>query len=542
LDNALIEPFGLSECEGRVHNAGSPIPAGVRCRWSGGWALLGWASRAGTFIIEDDYDIDGHLARHLRRMRNLYAERVATLIEGAKQHLGGLLPISNVRAGFYTIGYLKRFWGSTCLRGYARPYLKSSPKVVLIIRPNIFSMENGFIGCIDRTFPDSESRLLITIKRLAAKMLVTSSGVLANPLVTMDGEHIVRIATRDEELVDQIDYDFPDATLTVGFLDIHFHGVSGQDVMNASPDGFREIARNLALAGVSKFLPTTVTASLDATLYALDRMATFIEAAPFAGTAQGTGIHIEGPFLSHVKRGMHPAEHLLTPSPELLNQLWEAARGQIRLMTIAPELPGALGTIAHAVGLGIRCSMGHSMATQAQAVAAVEAGVISATHTFNAMRAFDHREPGILGVVLDRADLYADLICDGYHVAPEAVRLWMMAKGPQRGILITDCLSAAGRPDGMYMTGEVVVHVEGDVCRTEAGVLAGSVISLDRAVANLCQITRAELPVAARLASSNPARMLGLPELLRPGAPADFNVYDAQGIRRQGFIRGSLIQ
>jgi N-acetylglucosamine-6-phosphate deacetylase len=384
--------------------------------------------------------------------------------------------------------------------------------------------------------------LHISVKRIAAKMLVTPSGIMADPIVTIEGEHILEISTRSAQQTAHIDYDFPDRTLTPGLLDIHFHGIAGQDVMNAFHEGFEDIAHSLARVGVSRFLPTTVTASLDATMLALERMADYIHADPIAGTSQAAGIHIEGPFLSHAKRGMHSAEHLLSPSPELLDQLWEAARGNIRLMTIAPELPGALETIKHATALGIRSSMGHSMATRAEAIAGIKSGIVSATHTFNAMRAFDHREPGILGVVLDQEDLYADLICDGYHVAPEAVRLWLKAKGPERAILITDCLSAAGMPNGKYMTGETVVHVEGDVCRTDTGVLAGSVITLDRAVSNLSKTARAELHTAVRLASINPARMLGLPKSLVPGALADFNVYDAVGVRRECFIRGSLIE
>jgi N-acetylglucosamine-6-phosphate deacetylase len=331
------------------------------------------------------------------------------------------------------------------------------------------------------------------MKRIAAKMLATPSGLLADPIVTIEGAHILEISTRSARAIAHLDYDFPHATITAGFLDVHFHGIAGQDVMNASSDGFQEIAQHLARAGVSRFLPTTVTASLDTTLSSLERMAEYVETVPLEGTSQAVGIHIEGPFLSHEKRGMHPAEHLQLPSPELLDQLWEAARGHIRLMTIAPELPGALATIRHATALGIRCSMGHSMATQAEAIAGMQNGVASATHTFNAMRAYDHRDPGILGVVLDRDELYADLICDGFHVAPEAVRLWLKMKGPERAILITDCLSAAERPDGTYMTGDTIVHVEGGACRTDTGVLAGSVITLDRAVANLQKIACAEV-------------------------------------------------
>src|SRR3984957_14539706 len=372
-------------------------------------------------------------------------------------------------------------------------------------------------------------------------MLATPSGLLTNPVVTLDGPHILDISTRCAREIAHLDYDFPEATITAGFFDIHFHGIAGQDVMNASPEGFRDIARHLARAGVSSFLPTTVTASLDTTLSSLDRMADYIEASPLEGTSQATGIHIEGPFLSHAKRGMHPAEHLQSPSPEFLDRLWEAAHGHIRLMTIAPELPGALETIKHALCQGIRSSMGHSMATQAEALTGMRSGIVSATHTFNAMRAFDHREPGILGVVLDQDDLYADLICDGLHVAPEAVRLWLRMKGPERAILITDCVSAAGMPNGTYRPGHSVLHIERDACRTDTGLRPGSVIPLDRAVSNLQKIARAELHFAAQAASTSPARMLGLPEPLEPGALADFNIYDADGIRRQCFVRGSLI-
>lgn len=381
----------------------------------------------------------------------------------------------------------------------------------------------------------------MALRRIAAKWLATPSGLVADPVIGIDGERIGAIGIRSAQEIAKIDYDFPDATITAGFLDIHFHGIAGEDVMHAGHGGFTEIARHLARAGVSRFLPTTVTASMETTLSSLDRMAGYVEAAPANGTAQAVGIHIEGPFLSPAKRGMHPAEHLQLPAPQLLDRLWEAARGHIRLMTIAPELPGALETVEHATGMGIRCSMGHSMATRAEAIAGVESGVVSATHTFNAMRALDHREPGIVGVVLDRDDLYADLICDGLHVAPEAVRLWLKMKGRERAILITDCLSAAGRPNGTYMAGDTVVHVDGDACRTSAGVLAGSVITLDRAVWNLRKVAGVGVECAARLASVNPARMLGLGEVLEPGAFADLNVFGADGIRRGCFIRGMRV-
>ena len=375
-------------------------------------------------------------------------------------------------------------------------------------------------------------------RTISAKNLVTSSGLLTDPLITVDDGRIERISTRKVETVAHVDHDFADCTLTAGFLDIHFHGTGGHDVMENQAGSLQTIAKYLVRTGVTKFLPTTVTASLDVTLHALERMANFIESESRPGGAQPVGIHIEGPFLSHTKRGMHPAEFLLLPSRELLDKFWQTSRGHLKLMTIAPEVPGAIETIAHAASLGIRCSMGHSAATRAESLAGIEAGAVSATHTFNAMRAYDHRDPGILGVVLDRANLYADLICDGLHVSPEAVRLWLKVKGPDKAILITDCLEAAGMPDGKYKLGETIVQLAGTSCTTEEGVLAGSVVSLDQAVDNLQKMTGAGLPIASRLASINPARMLGLPDLLLPGSAADFNIYDGQGRRVGTILRG----
>ena len=176
------------------------------------------------------------------------------------------------------------------------------------------------------------------------------------------------------------------------------------------------------------------------------------------------GIHLEGPFLSHAKRGVHPPAELQPPTVELFERLQQAARGHIRLLTIAPEIPGALDLIAHATHSGTRVSLGHSDATAAQTRAAIAAGAASATHTFNAMRRLDHREPGIAGVVLDAESLYAELICDGIHVAPEFVRLWLRAKGEERAILVTDGISATGMPDANYLLGELEVTVKNGRC------------------------------------------------------------------------------
>jgi N-acetylglucosamine-6-phosphate deacetylase len=312
--------------------------------------------------------------------------------------------------------------------------------------------------------------------------------------------------------------------------------------MSATQQGIDAAGRFLATRGVAHYLPTTVTGPLDATLRALDTLASAIEAPTPHDAATPVAIHLEGPFISHAKRGVHPADDLQLPTIALFDRLQQAARGHIRLLTIAPELPGALDLIRHAAASGVRVSLGHSDATAAETLAAIAAGAVSATHTFNAMRPLNHREPGILGTVLDRDDLYADLICDGVHVDAAMVRLWLKAKGAARAILITDGISATGMGDGHYMLGDIPVTVRDGVCLSGT-TLAGSVLTMDRAVQNLQRFTAAPLATAVRLASHNPATMLGLPHLaaLAPGTPANFNLFTADGTLQITYLNGNAI-
>ena len=234
-------------------------------------------------------------------------------------------------------------------------------------------------------------------------------------------------------------------------------------------------ARFLAARGVGAFLPTAVTAPVDDTLRAVDGLATLIEQPGSVEGAVPLGIHLEGPFISHAKRGVHPPELLQPPSIALFDRFWQASRGHIRLMTVAPELPGALELIKHATALGVRISLGHSDATAAQTREGIAAGGVSATHTYNAMRGIDHREPGMLGVVLDDEELYAEIIADGIHVDPVTVRIYWRSKGPARAILITDGMSATGMPNGRYRLGMFDVDVAGGrAARTATSLPAAS--------------------------------------------------------------------
>ena len=346
---------------------------------------------------------------------------------------------------------------------------------------------------------------------VTAEQLWDGASLHRRPLVLIEDGQIGSIGSRDSVEVPggaRI-LDFPGATLAPAFFDVHIHGAAGHDVMEATPQALDTMGRFLASRGTGSYLATTVTAPLDATLRALTGLAQLITEPATPGRATPIGIHLEGPFLSHEKRGVQPAEHLLAPDIGTFDRMFDAAEGHVRLMTLAPELPGAAELTAHATARGVRVSVGHSNATAAETRAAIAAGAVSATHTFNAMRALDHREPGVLGTVLTSDALYAELICDGIHTEPEIVQLWWKAKGPERAILVTDAMSAAGMPDGEYQLGGFAVQVaEGRAMAR--GVLAGSVLTLDRALANFIKFTAATVEQGLRLLTANPAAMTGL--------------------------------
>jgi N-acetylglucosamine-6-phosphate deacetylase len=364
---------------------------------------------------------------------------------------------------------------------------------------------------------------------LTARRLYDGSRLHDYPIVVLDGGRIASISTRAASAAPAGAHilDFPEATLAPAFFDIHIHGAAGHDVMEATPEALAAVGAFLASRGTARFLATTVTASIDATLRAVAGLARLIAA----------------PFLSHAKRGVHPPEFLLEPDIGLFDRIYEAAEGQVRLITLAPELPGAPELATHAVARGVRVSVGHSNATAAETRAAIAAGASSATHTFNAMRPLDHREPGILGTVLTDDSLFAELICDGIHSAPEMTKLWWRAKGPERAILVTDAMSATGMPDGDYRLGELTVQVANGRATSE-GALAGSVLTLDRALANFLAFTGATLEQGLRLLTGNPAALTGFQSEagnLAPGGPANLVAVSPEGQLAASFVDGNLV-
>ncbi len=304
-----------------------------------------------------------------------------------------------------------------------------------------------------------------------------------------------------------------------GFIDVQINGFDGVDFTTAGPGDYAHVAQQLAATGVTAFQPTVISLPPSDVLKALQRVREV--ATPHARIL---GMHVEGPFLSPVRCGAHNPDNLLDPDPTLTRRLIDA--GPFTYATIAPELPGALDLIARLVAAGVTVAIGHSDADAATAHAAFDAGARAVTHIFGAQRPWKHRDPGISGAALVRDDVFITAIVDGIHLAPEATMLAANAAG-ERFVLITDAIAAAGRPDGAHVLGDRTVILSDGACRLESGVLAGSALTMDRAVRNLIDLGYSpERSIGA--ATRAPAALMRRPDLgsLEPGRAADVCVLD----------------
>ena len=322
-------------------------------------------------------------------------------------------------------------------------------------------------------------------------------------------------------------------TIVPGFVDVHIHGAGGHDVMEATPEALRVVAAAVARHGTTSMVATTVTAAASDLSRRIAGIARFIlEARKLPereGAAEILGIHLEGPFISQARRGVHPAEWIAAASPGMLSQFLDQARGTAQIITLAPELPGALELIGMARAAGLVVSLGHTDATYEQAQAAIAAGARQAAHIFNAMRPFSHRETGVIGAVLTSPEVSVELIADGIHVDAAAMRIVLDLKTPRRVILVSDATAATGMPDGKYRLGSFEITVSGGVCRNAEGRLAGSTLTLDRALRNVITLG-VPLEAALPMVTANPARQIGLGDrkgVLAAGADADLVALDA---------------
>jgi N-acetylglucosamine-6-phosphate deacetylase len=372
--------------------------------------------------------------------------------------------------------------------------------------------------------------------RLRSQRVVTPAGVIAGEVAIRDGA-IASVGPARGPAHDLVD--FGNQWILPGLIDVHVHGGGGAQVNGGDPAAVAAVARFHARHGTTGLLATTVSAGVEELEASLGAIAACAGRGGVDGGAEVLGGHLEGPFVSPARPGAMDAMTFRAPDRELLARLLDA--GPVRVMTLAPELPGAMELVRALAARGAVASLGHSDADAAQARAAIAAGARSATHVFNAMGPLHHREPGILGAVLDAPEVACELICDGVHVAPESMRLVLAAKGAGGVVLVTDAIAAAGMPDGSYRLGTRSVHVVGGRATLPGSdVLAGSTLTIDAAVRGAVRLLGVSVEVAAVMASGNPARLLGLAGrkgAIAIGMDADVTVLD-EGLRASATLVG----
>ncbi|WP_113699339.1 N-acetylglucosamine-6-phosphate deacetylase [Nonomuraea lactucae] len=321
-----------------------------------------------------------------------------------------------------------------------------------------------------------------------------------------------------------------------GFVDIHNHGGAGGSFPSGEQDGARAAIGLHERHGTTTMVASMVSGAIDDLVSAASSLADLCDDGLLAG------LHFEGPYISKARCGAHNPAFLRDPSSRELERLVKAGRGHVRMVTIAPELPGALDTIRTAGAHGVISALGHSDAGYEQTLAGIEAGGSVATHLYNAMPPLGHRAPGPIAALLEDDRVTVELINDGVHVHPAMLRLAVTAAGPGRTALVTDAMAAAGMGDGTYVLGSMRVDVAGGVARlAEGGTIAGSTLTMDAAVRRAVREVGLSLPEAVEAASLTPARVLGLDHIIgsiAAGKAADLVVLsdelEVAGVMKRG--------
>lgn len=351
-------------------------------------------------------------------------------------------------------------------------------------------------------------------------------------------ERILGLADRPAQGAEVIDAE--GGIVSAGLLDVHCHGFGGREAGDVGAEELAEMSVTLARRGVTAWLPTVSCLAWERYegCFADIGEAMRLTGAPGFRGARILGAHAEGPFLNAQKGGAQNPAHILLPDWQRVKPLLK----HVRLMTVAPEGEGAPELIRNLVGAGVTVSIGHTNANYAQAVAGIEAGATHATHLFNAMPGLQHRQPGALSALLNDDRVYCELIADGFHVHPSLIALVARVKG-DRFVLITDSIRFSGLPDGQYSIGGQTVTVRGVECRLPDGTIAGSTLTLDRAVRNARDLGGLPLGRALAAATANPAAAIGETRrgALRPGFAADIAMFDAQMQPARTFVNGAEV-
>ncbi|MDQ0219881.1 N-acetylglucosamine-6-phosphate deacetylase [Peribacillus cavernae] len=328
-----------------------------------------------------------------------------------------------------------------------------------------------------------------------------------------------------------------------GFIDVHIHGVNGADTMDASKEALETMSTALPEEGTTSFLATTITQESEAIEQALLNASRYIEDRQSPGKAEILGVHLEGPFVNPKKAGAQPVEYIVEPNLETFIKWQQLSKNTIKLVTLAPEQPGGLQLIQYLKKNGVIASIGHSDATYEKVSEAIAAGATHVTHLFNQMTGLHHREPGVAGAALLRAELKAEIIADGVHVRPEMVNLVYKQKGQHGLILITDAMRAKCLNNGTYDLGGQDVTVKDGKAVLRDGTLAGSILKMGQAVKNIVAYTDCTLESAIKMGSVNPAKQLNVFDRkgsIAAGKDADLVIFDENHDVVMTFCKGML--
>ncbi|MDB5084924.1 MAG: N-acetylglucosamine-6-phosphate deacetylase [Bacilli bacterium] len=366
-----------------------------------------------------------------------------------------------------------------------------------------------------------------------AGTVITPSEIIDEGLVVVDGSRIVYAGPRSEwhKPLNGSLVEVKKGWIWPGLIDIHIHGSAGYDTMDSAPEALIAISAQLARFGVTGFLATTMTASLDVLERTVQRVAKIAQDPHTLPGAKVMGIHLEGPWINRAYKGAQNEKSVVNPVLDQVQTLYQASVGFIRLVTLAPELPGADEAIRYLVSEGTKVSAGHSAATFEQIMHAVGLGVDHFTHCFNAMTGLHHREPGVVGAAMYYDHASCELIADGFHVHPVVIKLLYKIKGRDRLVLISDGIRATGMDDGRYELGGQEVLLEDGQAKLADGTLAGSVLTLNQAVANLVNLCGISLQDAVYMASCTPAEVIGVSAYkgkLQAGYDADLTIVNDQ--------------
>ncbi len=333
-------------------------------------------------------------------------------------------------------------------------------------------------------------------------------------------EKVGRISRADQVL------DAGGRILAPGLIDVHIQGAGGADTLDATPEALTTIARTCARFGVTSFLATTV--------YKPGQENRHLKVAAECvghdlGGARLLGTHLEGPFISPQKRGMIQPDCLTLPSAALLDDIYASLGDTLKMMTVAPELPGSAEIVRLLLDHGTVVSFGHSKATYDETIRGFEMGITHVTHLFNAMASLHHRDPGPLAAIFERPDITCQVITDGVHIHPSVLRLAFNALGPKRFVTITDGMHALGLPDGHYVYNKLEYESKNGAARYKDGTLIGTALGLSQLLARLTQLTPCAVPDAIKTVTENAAQVLGLGQTkgtIAPGRDADLVILD----------------